>query len=407
MCLRAAPEDPHAHRSSLLRVLDGARLADDGDLDLARIGQLLLDLAHDVAREAGGREVIDLLGADEDPDLAPGLDGKRALDALEAVGDRLEVLEALDVRVHRLAASARSGRADRVGDLDDRRLDAGVFDLLMVGADRVHDLRGEVVALGDRGADRGVRALDLVVDGLADVVEQPGGLGDLDVGPDLCTDHRREPARLDDVVEDVLAVARPVLEPAEQLDELRRQARDAAFVRGGLAGLTDDQIDLRPGLGHDLLDAAGMDPAVTDELRERDPGYLAANRVEARQDDRFRGVIDDQIDPGRLFERPDVAALATDDPTLHLVVGEMDDRHRVLGRVVGGDALDRGDDDVTSLLVGFLAGSPFDRACELHGVVLRFLADGLEEQTLRLVGRHAADPLERHDLLLVGLCELL
>ena len=31
-----------------------------------------------------------------------------------------------------------------------------------------------------------------------------------------------------DVVEDVLAVARAVLQPAEELDELRRQARDAA-----------------------------------------------------------------------------------------------------------------------------------------------------------------------------------
>ena len=54
-------------------------------------------------------EVVDLLGADEDPDLAPGLDGERALDAGEALGDALEVLEALDVRLHRLAAGARAG----------------------------------------------------------------------------------------------------------------------------------------------------------------------------------------------------------------------------------------------------------------------------------------------------------
>ena len=51
------------------------------------------------------------------------------------LGDRLEVLEALDVGVHRLAARARARRADRVGDLDDRRLDAGVLDLLVVRGD--------------------------------------------------------------------------------------------------------------------------------------------------------------------------------------------------------------------------------------------------------------------------------
>ena len=42
-----------------------------------------------------------------------------------------------------------------------------------------------IVPLGDRGADDGVRTLDLVVDRLADVVEQAAHLGDLDVGADL------------------------------------------------------------------------------------------------------------------------------------------------------------------------------------------------------------------------------
>ena len=59
------------------------------------------------------------------------------------------------------------------------------------------DLERQVVALGDLGADRGVRALDLVVDGLADVVQQAAHLGDLDVGADLGRDDRREVAGLD------------------------------------------------------------------------------------------------------------------------------------------------------------------------------------------------------------------
>ena len=63
-------------RQSLLGVLDGARLADDGDLDLARVGQLLLDLLDDVAGQPRCRQVVDLLGPDEDAHLAPGLDGE-------------------------------------------------------------------------------------------------------------------------------------------------------------------------------------------------------------------------------------------------------------------------------------------------------------------------------------------
>ena len=60
----------------------------------------------------------------------------------------------------------------------------------MVGGDAVDDLERQVVALGDLGADRGVRTLDLVVDGLADVVEQAARLRDLDVGADLGGDDR-------------------------------------------------------------------------------------------------------------------------------------------------------------------------------------------------------------------------
>src|SRR4051794_935301 len=64
-------------RVSLLGVLDGAGLADDGDLDLARVGQLLLDLLDDVAGEAARGQVVDLLRTHEDADLAPGLDRER------------------------------------------------------------------------------------------------------------------------------------------------------------------------------------------------------------------------------------------------------------------------------------------------------------------------------------------
>ena len=93
----------------------------------------------------------------------------------------------------------------------------------------------------------------------------------------------------------------------------------AGVVGGLLAGLAHDEVDLGAGLGDDLLDAAGVDPAIGDELGEGDPGDLAADRVEARQDDRLGRVVDDQVDAGGLLEGPDVAALAADDPALHLV----------------------------------------------------------------------------------------
>ena len=209
------------------------------------------------------------------------------------------------------------------------------------------------------------------------------------------------------MVQDVLAVAGPELEAAQELDDLRRQPRDADLVDGLLARLADDEVDLGARLGDDLLDAAGVDPAVLDELRQREPGDLAADRVEARDDDRLRGVVDDQVDARRLLEGPDVPALAADDPALHLVGREMDHRHGVFGRVVGGDPLHRGDDDVARLLGCLVAGGALDRASDSDGVVLGFLANGFEQERLRLLGAHLADPLEGADLLLLGPRQLL
>ena len=73
----------------LLRVVDGLGLAQEIDLDLAGVGQLVLDLLGDVAREQHHLILRDLLGLDHDADLAAGLNGKAVGDAGEALGDFL------------------------------------------------------------------------------------------------------------------------------------------------------------------------------------------------------------------------------------------------------------------------------------------------------------------------------
>ncbi len=207
--------------------------------------------------------------------------------------------------------------------------------------------------------------------------------------------------------EHVLAVARPVLEPAEELDQLGRQSRHARVVRGLLAGLPDHELDLGAGLVDDLLDPPRVDAPVGDELREGEARGLAPDRVEAAQHDRLGRVVDDQVDARRLLERPDVAPLAADDPALHLVARQVDHGHRVLGGVVGGHALHRRHDDLAGLLLGLVAGSPLDRPGELDRVVLGLLADRLEQDPLGVLGAQAGDLLQGGDPLLVEAPELL
>ena len=121
--------------------------------------------------------VVDLPRVDDHPDLTAGAHREHPLDPLW--------LEAISSRSRRRptycsSASPRApGRApgDRVGGLDDHRLDRARLDLAVVGLHRVRDGLRLAVAERDLGADQRVRALDLVRDGLADVVQQgaPGG----------------------------------------------------------------------------------------------------------------------------------------------------------------------------------------------------------------------------------------
>ena len=130
--------------------------------------------------------------------------------------------------------------------------------------------------------------------------------------------RRRDVGRFHEVLQHVLAVARPVLEPAEELDHLRVDVRDPDLGHRVLAGPADALIDLREGPLVHLLDPSGVDPAVLHELLEREAGGLATDGIEAAEDDGLGRVVDDQVHAGRRLEGADVAAFTPDDPALHV-----------------------------------------------------------------------------------------
>src|SRR5690606_9301571 len=160
----------------------------DGHLDLTGILHVLFDAVGDVTSQQHGRGVVDLVGLDDDPDLAPSLDGEGVLDPREAGRDALEAFETFDVALQRLAARARPGGRDGVGGVDDDGEEGlGAVEVVVV-RDRVDNLARFAETPAEVGADLGVGALDLPVDRLADVVKQPGaarhGFVDADLGGD-------------------------------------------------------------------------------------------------------------------------------------------------------------------------------------------------------------------------------
>ena len=99
---------------------------------------------------------------------------------------------------------------------------------------------------------------------------------------------------LDQVLEHVLPVAGAVAQPAEQGDHLGVHLGDADLDQRVFAGADAERLDRDLGPLVLLLDALRMDAPVEHQRLEGEPADLAAHRVEAGQQHRFRGVVDDR-----------------------------------------------------------------------------------------------------------------
>ena len=172
------------------------------------------------------------------------------------------------------------------------------------------------------------------------------------------------------------------------------QAPDAGLQHGALALGADGGLHLPPGLFHHLLNMGGMDAAVGNELFQSQPGDLPPDRLEAGDGNGLRCVVDDQVGPGQCLQGADVAALAADDASLHLVIGQGNHTDGDLGDVIGGAALDGGRYDLAGILVRFVLGAGLDLLDLEGGLVGDLGLDLLDQVFLGLVSRKAGDALE-------------
>ena len=176
-------------------------------------------------------------------------------------------------------------------------------------------------------------ALDLMVKGLADVMQQTCAACQLDIDAQLAGHQTGQPCHLERVAQDILAETGAVFQAADKLDEVGVQAVNAQLHNGLVALALHLDLQLAAALVNGLLDAGGMDTAVSNQALKGHAGNLAAGLVKAGQRDGLRRIVNDQIAAGGGLQRADVAALTADDAALHLITGQ---RHNADGGLAGG-----------------------------------------------------------------------
>src|SRR5258708_15740562 len=146
-----------------------------------------------------------------------------------------------------------------------------------------------------------------------------------------------------------------------------------------------------------------MNPAVNDELVQRDPRHLAADGVEAADDHGFWSVVDDEADTGRLLKSTDVAPFFADDASLQLISWQGQNRDRDFRGLVGCYALNGLGHDFSSPPLPLVACRQFRLTDLAPDFVAQLLLDIPHQDSSTFLSRHVGYAL---DLLLLLACRI-
>ena len=151
-------------------------------------------------------------------------------------------------------------------------------------------------------------------------------------------------------------------------------------LKGSLfACFLDFLIQLLLSFFYHFLNAGRMDTTIIDEFFEGHTGHFPTNRIESGNDDRFRRIVDDEINPSEGFQRTDIAAFAANDPAFHLIVGERNNSDRRFSNLIGSTALDSKGNNFPCLGLSCIAGFLFHVLDEFGLIVLDFFLDTVKQ----------------------------
>ena len=100
---------------------------------------------------------------------------------------------------------------------------------------------------------------------------------------------------------------------------------DSEVDAGSLSCLHDLILELLLYFCHNLLDACRMNTSVNHELVKCKTSHLSSYRVESRQKDSFRCVVNNDFNSGCSLESADVTAFTTDDAALDFITFNVED----------------------------------------------------------------------------------
>src|SRR5690606_18629998 len=129
---------------------------------------------------------------------------------------------------------------------------------------------------------------------------------------ELCRHESCQISNFHGMLQYVLTIACPVFQPSENFDQIWMQAMYPDLKGRLFAVFANSLVDFLARLLDHLFDAGRVDTAIGHQLLQRSTGNFASDGIKARQNDRFRCIVDYEIDTGQCFQSTDIAAFTSD-----------------------------------------------------------------------------------------------
>ena len=248
--------------------------------------------------------------------------------------------------------------------------------------------------LSDFAADFHVRAFHLMVNCLADIMQQTCTLSKHNVYAQLRSHHACQVCNLNRVVQHILTIAGAIFQTAQKLNQLRMQAMHANRKGCLLASLLNLLLNLFLSLLDHFFNTGRMNTTVVNQLFQSNAGNLAAHRIKAGNNNCLRSIVDNQVNAGQSFQSADIATLATDNAALHLIIRQTNNGNGGLSDMVSSAALNCQRDNLASLSVSIILSLLLQLLDHHCGIMLNLIFERLQQLLLCLVTCQTGDTLQ-------------
>ena len=205
-----------------------------------------------------------------------------------------------------------------------------------------------------------------MIDRFANVMQQSGPFGQRNIHAQFRRHHSGQMRNFNRMFQYVLAIAGTILQTAQQSDQFRVQTMDTRFKGCLFSGVLDPLFHFPLRFFDSFFNPCGMNAAITDQFFQGNPGDFPSNRIKTGDKDRFRGIVNNQINPGQRFQGPNVSALPANNSPFHFVVGQTHYRNSGFCSMISSTALNRQRNNFTGFFLGFflrLVLQIFDQNC--------------------------------------------